>query len=151
MLQAAGDSWRAAAGGTSGVLWGSALWTLGETLGDEQEVIDAALMAQATDAACATLMELGGAQVGDKTMVDALAPFAEALGQGAEAGLSLSEAWGKAVAVAHEAARNTANLTAKIGRARPQASRSLGTPDAGAISLALCLEAAGLGQPQKAQ
>ena len=151
VLQAAGDSWRAAAGGTSGVLWGSALWTLGETLGDEQEVIDAALMAQATDAACAKLMELGGAQVGDKTMVDALVPFAEALGQGAEAGLSLSEAWGKAVTVAHEAARNTANLTAKIGRARPQASRSLGTPDAGAISLALCLEACGLGCPQKAQ
>lgn len=151
VLQAAGDSWRAAAGGTSGALWGSALWTLGETLGNEQETIDAALMAQAVDAAAAKLLEMGRAHLGDKTMMDALLPFAQALGEGADEGLSLGDAWAKATQVAQQAAQDTANLTAKIGRARPQAARSLGTPDAGAISLALCLEATGLGSSQTGQ
>ena len=151
VLQAAGDSWRAAAGGTSGVLWGSALWTLGEALGDEREVIDAALMAQAVDAGAAKLLAMGGAHLGDKTMMDALLPFAQALGEGADQGLSLDDAWAKATEVAKQAAQDTAHLTAKIGRARPQAARSLGTPDAGAISLALCLEATGLGSSQRSQ
>ena len=50
----------------------------------------------------------------------------------------------EAVPVARQAAQDTSRLTAKIGRARPQAARGVGTPDAGAVSLALCLEASGL-------
>jgi len=43
--------------------------------------------------------------------------------------------------VAQRSAEETANLVPKVGRARPAAERSLGTPDAGAISMALCIKA----------
>jgi dihydroxyacetone kinase len=43
--------------------------------------------------------------------------------------------------VATDAARATADLRPKIGRARPLADRSVGTPDAGATSLAMCAHA----------
>lgn len=140
----AGDGWRAAAGGTSGALWGVALRTVGETLGDEGQEVNAELMAEALGEAARAMMELGGARLGDKTMLDALIPFRDKLSAAAASGKSLQCAWAEAVPVARQAAQDTSRLTAKIGRARPQAARGVGTPDAGAVSLALCLEASGL-------
>lgn len=144
VLCEAGDRWRAAAGGTSGALWGVALRTVGEALGDDGQRVDAALMAEALGAAARAMMELGGAHLGDKTMLDALIPFCDRLSAAAAGGQSLGRAWAEAVPVARQAAQDTAKLVAKIGRARPQAERGIGTPDAGAVSLALCLEASGL-------
>jgi D-erythrulose 4-kinase len=74
-------------------------------------------------------------------MVDVMVPFADALTAGVNAGQSLPVAWGAAAAVAGEAAAATSELLPKIGRARPHAERSLGTPDAGAYSLALIVRA----------
>ncbi|WP_199262334.1 DAK2 domain-containing protein, partial [Paracoccus binzhouensis] len=51
---------------------------------------------------------------------------------------ALAEAWQRAAARATEAAEATAQLSPKLGRARPLAERSIGHPDAGAVSLALC-------------
>jgi dihydroxyacetone kinase len=56
-------------------------------------------------------------------------------------GGSLREAWGSAAAVAEQAAEATANLLPLMGRARPHAEKSLGTPDAGAVSMALIVRA----------
>ncbi len=84
------------------------------------------------------MQELGKAKLGDKTMLDALLPFADALAGGIEQGLTLPDAWAQAAQVATEAAQATANLRPMVGRARPLAERSLGTPDPGAISLAMC-------------
>ena len=42
-----------------------------------------------------------------------------------------------------DAADATKNLRPRVGRARPLAEKSLGTPDAGAISMALCLRVVG--------
>ena len=53
----------------------------------------------------------------------------------------VAEVWARAAAAAEEAAAATKDLLPKVGRARPQAERSLGTPDAGATSLAMCLKA----------
>jgi dihydroxyacetone kinase len=86
--------------------------------------------------------ELGGAHRGDKTMLDALIPFSEELGRRAAAGAGFREAWSSAASVAREAAEATKDLVPKVGRARPAAERSLGTPDAGAVSMALCMRAA---------
>ena len=139
VLREAGRVWAAKAGGTSGVLWGSALEAAGDVVGDRAKVFDAALVARAVQAACERILSLGGAHRGDKTMLDALIPFGEALSERAGAGDALNGAWSAAAKVAQEAAEATAQMVPKVGRARPAAERSLGTPDAGAMSMALCL------------
>jgi dihydroxyacetone kinase len=70
-------------------------------------------------------------------MVDAVVPFADHLGQGVAAGRSLTEAWRHAASVTADAAQQTAELAAKVGRARAHGDRSIGTPDPGAVSFAL--------------
>lgn len=139
VLKEAGKAWAAKAGGTSGVLWGSALEAAGEVVGDNAEAYDAQTAADAVKAAYEKMLSLGGAHQGDKTMLDTLIPFGEALEAEAQAGKSLLDAWTDASAVATQAAEDTKNLVPKVGRARPAAERSLGTPDAGAISMAMCI------------
>lgn len=139
VLREAGHAWAAKAGGTSGVLWGSALEAAGEVVGDHAESIDAELVAAAVKAAYEKMLSLGGAHRGDKTMLDALIPFGEELERKAGAGADLRNAWAAASAIADKAAEETASLVPKVGRARPAAERSLGTPDAGAVSMALCI------------
>ena len=56
-------------------------------------------------------------------------------------GQGLGAAMAHTARVAEDAAQATAQLTPKIGRARPLAEKSYGTPDAGAVSLALALRA----------
>ena len=140
VLREAGRAWAAKAGGTSGVLWGSALEAAGEVIGDHAESYDAATVARAVRAAYEKMLSLGGAHRGDKTMLDALIPFGEALEARAAAGDSITKAWAAAAEVAQNAAEATATMVPKVGRARPAAERSLGTPDAGAISMALCIK-----------
>ncbi|MDR1238306.1 MAG: dihydroxyacetone kinase family protein, partial [Propionibacteriaceae bacterium] len=139
-LTEAADAWADRAGGTSGALWGLILRSLGTAFGDEA-VPDAAAVAGGVNAARDAVIGFGKAQVGDKTMVDTLVPFADALAQAAAAGTPLPAAWLTASAVARRAAESTAELLPKIGRARPHAEKSLGTPDPGAISMATIIEA----------
>lgn len=142
VLCAAGRAWAAKAGGTSGVLWGSALEAAGKVLGDTRDdYADTKLIADAVKAGADRMQELGNAKRSDKTMLDALIPFAEALEEGAKADLAVREAWEKGAETAEEAAKATAELLPKVGRARPQAERSYGTPDAGAVSMAMCIKA----------
>lgn len=139
VLVAAGKAWASKAGGTSGVLWGEALEAAGKTIGDTAERYDASCIAAAVHAACDRMLTLGGAHRGDKTMLDVLIPFSEALEHAASEGEDLAEAWASSSRVADQAAQDTAQLMPKVGRARPAAERSLGTPDAGAVSMALCI------------
>ena len=76
--------------------------------------------------------------IGDKTLVDAFVPFASTLSAEVGKGKPLAEAWAIAAEVATQAADATEQLTPKLGRAKSHTQRSLGHPDAGAISLALC-------------
>jgi D-erythrulose 4-kinase len=137
VLTAAGKHWAAKAGGTSGVLWGAMLSALGARLGDTGRPDSATVAAGMRDGYDA-LVRLGGASPGDKTMLDALLPFVEELEQRVAQGAPWQEAWGAAADVAADAARATADMRPKVGRARPLAERSVGTPDAGATSLAMC-------------
>jgi D-erythrulose 4-kinase len=141
VLVAAGDTWAAKAGGTSGVLWGAALAALGRRLGDTRP--DATTVAEGVRAGYGALTALGGAKPGDKTMVDALLPFIETLEAAVAAGSPLSTAWVSAADTASSAAAETARLRPQVGRARPLAEKSIGTPDAGAVSMAVCLRAVG--------
>lgn len=137
VLAAAGKEWAAKAGGTSGVLWGAFLSALGARLGDTGRPESATVAAGMRDGYHA-LIQLGGASPGDKTMLDALLPFVEELERRVGDGESWQEAWRAAADVATDAAKATADLRPKVGRARPLAERSIGTPDAGATSLAMC-------------
>ncbi|MGP4030475.1 dihydroxyacetone kinase family protein [Pseudarthrobacter sp. 1C304] len=142
VLAAAGDAWADRAGGTSGVLWGAGLRALGEALGNEGAPGTEDLVAGVRSFA-ARIVELGGAEVGDKTMVDALVPFTESFALLASAGSPSAQAWAEAAAAAAAAAEGTAALRPRKGRARPLAEKSLGTPDPGATSLAMVFDVMG--------
>ena len=137
VLRAAGEGWSEIAGGTSGALWGAALTSLAPAL--DRDDVTATHVAAAARTALETLVRLGRAKVGDKTMVDALVPYVERLESAAAAGLPVAESLAAAAEDATAAARATSELRPALGRARPLAERSLGHPDAGATSLALVL------------
>ena len=141
VLRAAGAAFGDKAGGTSGMLWGEMLVATGNALGDT-DAPTPDRVAAAVRRAVETVQKLGKANLGDKTLLDALLPFVDALEAGLGAGRSLSDAWAAAASVADESAQQTAEFAAKLGRARPLAARSVGTPDPGAVSMALCLAAA---------
>jgi dihydroxyacetone kinase len=134
VLAAAGDAWAADAGGTSGVLWGAMLRAFGTELSDAGSCTAEQLAAGAATAE-KTLTTLGKAELGDKTMLDAIAPFVHALSTGST--------WRSAAAQAQRAAQDTASLRPRLGRARPLAERSVGTPDPGAVSFAMAVDAVG--------
>jgi len=142
LLARAGDAWANKAGGTSGALWGAILRAIGTGIGDT-----AAPSAESVSAGVAAakdeVMSFGKAVIGDKTMVDALVPFSDVLSAEVAAGVPLAGAWATASESATSAATATADLLPRMGRARPHAEKSLGTPDAGATSLAYITAAIG--------
>ncbi|GAA0967507.1 dihydroxyacetone kinase family protein [Acrocarpospora macrocephala] len=138
VLTAAGAAFSEAAGGASGALWGAGLAAAGAELATTPSVAE---VHTALAAALAAITGLGGARVGDKTMVDALAPFVATFGASRET--FLPRVWREAATVAAKAAADTADLAGRKGRAAVHGARSLGTPDPGAVSLAAALSAAG--------
>jgi dihydroxyacetone kinase len=143
VLAAAGDAWAGKAGGTSGVLWGQFLRALGAAIGDDAAEVSATTVVHAVRAGAARMQELGKAELGDKTMIDALLPFADELEREVKDGAPLAQAWTSAAGVASDAAARTADLRPRLGRARPLAEKSVGTPDPGATSLAMCARVVG--------
>jgi dihydroxyacetone kinase len=142
VLAAAGHAFGDKAGGTSGILWGLLLEGVGKSLGNT-EAVTSKRLADAVQSSATHLQGFSKAQLGDKTMLDALFPFVDTLVGQADSGASISEAWRSAADACRTAAEETASLVPKIGRARPLAERSVGTPDPGAISLGLIVTAIG--------
>lgn len=136
VLSAAGDAWADRAGGTSGVLWGAGLRAFGESLGNDQ-VPGPGELGAAVTAFSDRITGLGKAEIGDKTMVDALLPFAGTFTRLVSERGNPSLAWTEAAHAATSAAEATASLRPLRGRARPLADKSLGTADPGATSLAM--------------
>ncbi|WP_327121541.1 dihydroxyacetone kinase subunit DhaL [Streptomyces sp. NBC_01341] len=130
VLGLAGRQLISTVGGASGPLYGTLLRRTGKALGDAQEVSPAEL-AEAFGAGVAAVAQLGGAQAGDKTMLDALLPAVEVLAD------SFEEAHGAAVA----GASATVPLQARKGRASYLGERSIGHQDPGATSAALLVGA----------
>ncbi|MCO4274113.1 dihydroxyacetone kinase family protein [Pseudarthrobacter sp. HLT3-5] len=139
VLEAAGEAWSERAGGTSGALWGSAVIASGLALGNRETYTDEDAVAAVT-AFVGAITELGKAEPGDKTMVDALLPFREALLREFDGGTSLAGSLTAAAVAARAAAAKTAELRPLKGRARPLAEKSLGHPDPGAVSFGLIAE-----------
>lgn len=136
VLASAADEWSNRAGGTSGAIWAVILRTVGERLGNTAPVT-AAAVADGLDGASKAVMDFGKAKVGDKTMVDALVPFAETLRQRVGSGDTLAVAWSAASTAAQDAADGTADMMPGMGRARAHGDKALGVADPGAVSLAM--------------
>lgn len=139
VLEAAGEGWSERAGGTSGALWGSAVIASGFALGNRETYTDEDAIAAVT-AFVGAITELGKAEPGDKTMVDALLPFRAAFLREFDGGTTLAQALTVAASAARAAAAKTAELRPLKGRARPLAEKSLGHPDPGAVSFGLIAE-----------
>jgi dihydroxyacetone kinase len=97
--------------------------------------------AAALRAAVDGVREVGGAEVGDRTMVDALAPAAVAFSAQLDDGVSWPEALRTAVEAAQAGADATASITARLGRSSYLGDRVLGHPDPGAEAVAVWLGA----------
>ncbi|WDF43864.1 dihydroxyacetone kinase subunit DhaL [Streptomyces sp. T12] len=128
ILMLAGRQLISTVGGASGPLYGTLLRRTGKALGDAGEVSEDQF-AQALRDGVDAVMALGGAAPGDKTMIDALVPAVDALGDGFAA----------ARAAAEEGALATTPLQARKGRASYLGERSIGHQDPGATSSALLI------------
>jgi dihydroxyacetone kinase-like protein len=140
VLVLAGSTLVSTVGGASGPLWGSALRRAGKSLGDAPAVSPSELVT-ALDAAIAAVVELGAAEAGDKTMVDALAPAIDALRGAVEAGTSLADGLAAARVAAEDGMRATVPMLARKGRASYLGERSIGHQDPGATSTTFILAA----------
>jgi dihydroxyacetone kinase-like protein len=138
VLMTAGRTLVSKTGGASGPLYGTALRRAGKALGDASEV-DAAGLGAALRAALDGVRELGKAEEGDKTMVDALTPAVAAY-EGA-AGEGLAAAARAALDAAEKGAEATVPLQARKGRASYLGPRSAGHLDPGAASTVLLFRA----------
>jgi dihydroxyacetone kinase len=126
------------AGGTSGPLFGVWFRAFGRAANADGR-LDAAALATGAERGLDAVVKLGGAQRGDKTMVDAMAPAADALAGAADDGLGA--ALTAAAGAARDGAETTAGLVARRGRASYVGEVARGVRDPGAVAVALFFEA----------
>ncbi len=141
VLMRAGTAFSETAGGASGALYGAWITSLGQALGEGEP--DTASVARALESSLGTLKRLGGAEPGDKTMIDALEPFVRAFSGLAEGGSGTAGAWSRALPAASEGAEATSGMISTKGRSSKLGERSRGHKDPGAASMVLVLSAAG--------
>jgi len=130
-------------GGTSGPIWGTAVMRVGLTLKGNESITRADVV-EALRAGIDGIKKRGNSDVGDKTLLDALVPAVDALedsigaadGQGAE----LRDALSSVATVTRTAADATSTMQAMRGRASYTGERSIGSPDAGAVAMAVLAE-----------
>lgn len=137
LLVRAGEAWAESAGGTSGALWGAALTAAGTAFSDEAGAAPRDIVT-ALDVGIDAVLRLGGAEVGEKTMVDAAVPFRAALAD-AFTGDNPGAAIRHAAGAARTAAAATGDIVARRGRSRVLGDKSLGTPDPGAVSFSILM------------
>lgn len=124
-------------GGSAVPLWNTWLDGMQEAA-PEAEEIDVAGIKEIFAKAFEELDEMSGAKIGDKTMMDALIPATEAIA--AYVGESEAELFTQAAAAAAAGAENSKNFPSKFGRAKSYGAKTIGTPDAGAMSMAKFFE-----------
>lgn len=142
VLRAMSATIRRVVGGTSGPLYAILLMRAAASLDQaKSETRPAQRWADAFTAAVAGVMELGGARPGDRTMIDALTPAAQALQSGLTEGRDLPAAIDSAVAAAATGSAATSSMTPRRGRSSYIGERALGHVDPGAHAVALWLAA----------
>jgi dihydroxyacetone kinase-like protein len=126
-------------GGSMGPIYGTFFIQMSLKSKNKPET-DAPLFGEMLKAAREALEDLGGAKVGDKTLMDAVVPAQEAYQAAVDGGASLPEALKKMADAAEKGRDSTVDLVAKIGRSARLGERSRGVLDAGATSAALILQ-----------
>ena len=127
-------------GGTSGPLWGTAFLRAAAAAGSKTELTagDAVAMLRAS---VAGIQQRGGASLGEKTLLDSLVPAIDRLEADAAAGVTDTGALVAGMAqAARQAADATSAMMARRGRASYTGERSIGSPDAGAVAIAVIAE-----------
>ncbi len=123
-------------GGATGPLFGAFFMGMSEQTAGK-ETLDAAALAQALESGLASVRKYTKANVGDKTMLDALVPAVEAVRAAADGGASVEQAIVQAADAAEEGAAQTREMQARFGRAKNIGERSVGEQDPGATSVSL--------------
>ncbi|WP_433594793.1 dihydroxyacetone kinase subunit DhaL [Nocardia sp. CA-145437] len=126
-------------GGASGPLFGTFFLRFAGAIDSGSDIVD---FARAFRTGLDGVIARGKAAVGDKTMVDALGPAADALDEEVAGGASAEVALDAAVAAAEVGRDATTPLVARKGRASYLGERSAGHQDPGATSAALLVRAA---------
>jgi dihydroxyacetone kinase-like protein len=126
-------------GGATGPLLGSFIMGLGNGIG-EQDAIDCPTLAAMFEAGLAGVRRQSKAQIGDKTIMDALLPAVEAVRQAADGAKSIKEALREAAEAAEKGAISTKEFQARFGRAKNLGDRTIGHQDPGATSMALIFQ-----------
>ncbi len=126
-------------GGAAGPLLGSLFLGMSETL-EGKEHLSALDLAQMFEEGLASVQKQTKARVGDRTMIDALAPAISALRDGARKGEGITEILQSAADSAQKGAVSTRDMVARFGKARFSGARLLGYQDAGATSIAMIFQ-----------
>ena len=121
-------------GGASGPIWGSAFRAAAKYAKGKTE-LNLGELAELLQSAVEGIQKRGGAKLGDKTLLDALIPAAEALKASAEAGETMVVAMKKSAEAAVLGAEKTKEMVASRGRASYVGERSINFPDAGAMAI----------------
>jgi dihydroxyacetone kinase-like protein len=141
ILKTVGTTLVSTVGGASGPLYGTAFLRAGTALAGKQELQPADIVA-GLEAALEGIKARGHAQMGEKTMVDALSPAVDAFKSAVSAGESIQDALRTAGNAAEEGMKATIPLVATKGRASYLGERSAGHQDPGATSVTLLLRTA---------
>ena len=137
-------------GGSMGPLYGVMFTEFAEKI-ETTEAIDAEAYSRMLHSGLEGIQSIGEAKVGDKTLIDTLAPAIDAFDAATAAGKSFADALTALVEAAEAGRDSTINLVAKIGRASRLGDRSLGVLDAGATSCAIILKELSLGARDRLQ
>ncbi|HZS54301.1 MAG TPA: dihydroxyacetone kinase subunit DhaL [Bryobacteraceae bacterium] len=145
-LQAIAGEFQQVVGGSSGPFYGVMLLRASQSLlratnRDAKSCQDAKCWARAALDACEAISELGGALPGDRTMIDALMPFATEFNSAIQQEIACADALESAVNAAEAGAEATASMTPRRGRASYLGKRAIGSPDPGAVAVSIWLRA----------
>nr|WP_181716223.1 dihydroxyacetone kinase subunit DhaL [Cryobacterium sp.]QJS06026.1 dihydroxyacetone kinase, glycerone kinase [Cryobacterium sp.] len=137
LIQQVATTMSARIGGTSGPIWGTAFLRAAISVKGKQEITQADVV-DLLRSAIEGIKKRGGADLGDKTLLDSLIPLTEAIA--ADLDSDSATAARRAATVARKTAEDTSRLEARRGRASYTGVRSIGSPDPGAIAMAVLAE-----------
>ncbi|MGH2660234.1 MAG: dihydroxyacetone kinase subunit DhaL [Actinomycetota bacterium] len=141
LLKTVGMTLVSTVGGAGGPLYGTLFLQMGTAVAGKPELSLQDWAGALTKGLEGVIMR-GKAELGDKTMVDALAPARDALREALDEGASFGDALRRSAAAAEEGMKGTIPLVARKGRASYLGERSAGHQDPGATSSYLLLKTA---------
>lgn len=148
LLQAVAMTISSTIGGTSGPIWGTAFLRASMTARGRDD-LDATAVVAMLRASAGGIKARGKAELGEKTLLDALVPATDALEAAAAETSDSTELVSRFAGAMRDAAEATSALQAMRGRASYSGARSIGSPDAGAIALAVIAERLALQWPDR--